>query len=124
VTSSLSEYLGSDWPGCAQVFRLTRVRRTGEKVETEVVMGITSLPRERAGAKKLLALTRGHWGIENPQSEDRRCDNLCVAGPARYHRHGGPARAGRVVRPASGPRSRFMLIEGSDRVPPRPWLSR
>jgi predicted transposase YbfD/YdcC len=65
VTSSLSEYLGSDWPGCAQVFRLTRVRKTGEKVETEVVMGITSLPRERAGAKKLLALTRSHWGIEN-----------------------------------------------------------
>jgi predicted transposase YbfD/YdcC len=65
VTSSLSEYLGSDWPGCAQVFRLTRVRKTGEKVETEVVMGITSLPGERAGAKKLLALTRGHWGIEN-----------------------------------------------------------
>jgi predicted transposase YbfD/YdcC len=65
VTSSLSEYLGSDWPGCAQVFRLRRVRKTGEKVETEVVMGITSLPRERAGAKKLLALTRGHWGIEN-----------------------------------------------------------
>ncbi len=65
MTSSLSEYLGSDWPGCAQVFRLTRVRKTGEKVETEVVMGITSLPRERAGAKKLLALTRSHWGIEN-----------------------------------------------------------
>ncbi len=65
MTSSLSEYLGSDWPGCAQVFRLTRVRKTGEKVETEVVMGITSLPGERAGAKKLLALTRGHWGIEN-----------------------------------------------------------
>jgi predicted transposase YbfD/YdcC len=65
VTSSLSEYLGSDWPGCAQVFRLTRVRKTGKKVETEVVMGITSLPGERAGAKKLLALTRSHWGIEN-----------------------------------------------------------
>ena len=28
-------------------------------------MGITSLPRERAGAKALLGLTRGHWGIEN-----------------------------------------------------------
>jgi predicted transposase YbfD/YdcC len=41
------------------------VRKTGEKVETEVVLGITSLPRERAGAKELLALTRGHWGIEN-----------------------------------------------------------
>jgi predicted transposase YbfD/YdcC len=47
------------------VFRLTRVRKTGAKVETEVVSGITSLPRERAGAKALLGLTRGHWGIEN-----------------------------------------------------------
>ena len=65
MTSSLSEFLGSDWPGCEQVFRLTRVRKTGEKVETQVVLGITSLPHERAGAKELLALTRGHWGIEN-----------------------------------------------------------
>lgn len=47
------------------MFRLTRVRKTGPKVETEVVSGITSLPRERAGAKVLLGLTRGHWGIEN-----------------------------------------------------------
>jgi predicted transposase YbfD/YdcC len=47
------------------VFRLTRVRKTGTKVETEVVNGISSLPRERAGAKALLELTRGHWGIEN-----------------------------------------------------------
>jgi predicted transposase YbfD/YdcC len=41
------------------------VRKTSTKVETEVVNGIASLPRERAGAKELLALTRGHWGIEN-----------------------------------------------------------
>ena len=65
VTSSMAEYLGSDWPGCAQVFRLTRERKTGEKVETEVVHGIASLPRERAGARELLELTRSHWGIEN-----------------------------------------------------------
>ena len=44
---------------------MTRERRTGEKVETEVVLGITSLPHERAGAKALLGRTRGHWGIEN-----------------------------------------------------------
>ena len=48
-----------------QVYRLTRERRIGEEVEIEVVLGITSLPRERAGAKELLGLTRGHWGIEN-----------------------------------------------------------
>ena len=47
------------------MFRLTRERRTGEKVETEVVSGITSLPRERAGAAAVLELTRDHWGIEN-----------------------------------------------------------
>jgi hypothetical protein len=44
---------------------LERERRTGEKVEHEVVYGIASLPRERAGAAKLLAFTREHWGIEN-----------------------------------------------------------
>jgi Transposase DDE domain len=47
------------------VFRLERERRTGEKVETEVVLGITSLPRERARPEVLLGLTRAHWGIEN-----------------------------------------------------------
>jgi hypothetical protein len=41
------------------------VRKTGGEVETEVVLGIASPPRERAGAKELLGLTRGHWGIEN-----------------------------------------------------------
>jgi hypothetical protein len=65
VTSSLDEYLRPDWPGCARVYRLRRERRTGEVVETEVVLGITSLPRERASAAALLGLTRGHWGIEN-----------------------------------------------------------
>jgi predicted transposase YbfD/YdcC len=47
------------------VFRLERERRIGEKVEHEVVFGITSLSRERAGAAELLAFVREHWGIEN-----------------------------------------------------------
>jgi predicted transposase YbfD/YdcC len=47
------------------VFRLERERRTGEKVEHEVVFGIASLPRQRAGAAALLEFTRKHWGIEN-----------------------------------------------------------
>jgi predicted transposase YbfD/YdcC len=65
VTSSLADYLGSDWPGNQQVFRLTRERKTKKGVETEVVFGITSQPHERAGAKELLAQVRSHWGIEN-----------------------------------------------------------
>jgi hypothetical protein len=47
------------------VYRLRRERRIGEEVEIEVVLGITSLARERAGADELLGLTRGHWGIED-----------------------------------------------------------
>jgi Transposase DDE domain len=65
VSSSLAEYLGSDWPGLKQVFRLTRERKTKGKVESEVIYGIVSRPRELCGAKTLLELTRGHWGIEN-----------------------------------------------------------
>jgi hypothetical protein len=65
VTSSLTAYLGSDWPGCGQVFRLRRERKLKEKVETEEVFGMTSLRPERAGAKGILNLTRDHWGIEN-----------------------------------------------------------
>ena len=65
LTTWLEDYLGDDWPGCRQVFRLQRERRTGEKVEVEVVFGITSLSRERAGAAKLLDAVGAHWGIEN-----------------------------------------------------------
>jgi hypothetical protein len=64
VTSSLSGYLGSDWPGGVPVFRLRRERKTGAKVEREMVLGITSLPREWAGVKEWLGLIRRHWGIE------------------------------------------------------------
>lgn len=48
-----------------QGFEITR-RRTVKGVTTvEVVYGATSLSAERADAKALLALNRGHWGIES-----------------------------------------------------------
>jgi hypothetical protein len=65
VTTWLAGYLAPDWPGCRQVFRLERERRIKGKVTVEVVYGITSLPRERAGARALVGVTRAHWGIEN-----------------------------------------------------------
>jgi predicted transposase YbfD/YdcC len=45
-------------------------------------------------AEEYLRWVRGHWGIEIPQSEDTRGDNLCAAGRTGYHRHRGPARVG------------------------------
>jgi predicted transposase YbfD/YdcC len=62
-TTILNGY--KDWPGLAQVFRLTRERTTAGKTTTEVAYGLTSLPRERADARRLLGLARRHWGIEN-----------------------------------------------------------
>jgi hypothetical protein len=62
-TTILNGY--KDWPGLAQVFRLTRERTAAGRTTTEVAYGITSLPRERADARRLLGLARRHWGIEN-----------------------------------------------------------
>ena len=118
----LAGYL--DWPGAAQVCRVRAEVKKGGEVTSEVSYAITSVPRERAGAATLLGWHRGHWGIEIPQSEDPRGDNLCVAGRAGYHRRGGPPRAGRVVRPATIPRSQLMSAEEFNRIPPRARLSR
>jgi predicted transposase YbfD/YdcC len=66
ASSALSaEYTG--WPGLQQVFRIERLRinkRTGQR-EQHVVYGISSLRPEQADAKRLAAIVRGHWGIEN-----------------------------------------------------------
>jgi Transposase DDE domain len=62
-TTMLNDYL--DWPKIGQVFELERVRELPGKTEIEVVYGITSLKREEADARRLLGLSREHWGIEN-----------------------------------------------------------
>lgn len=54
-----------DWAGLQQGFVLVRERTVKGVKTVETVHGITSLPPERADAQRLLALTRGHWGIEN-----------------------------------------------------------
>ena len=62
-TTALNGYL--DWPGVGQVFRLVRERTIGGVTTSVVVYGITSLTRRQADARRLLGLTREHWGIEN-----------------------------------------------------------
>ena len=63
TTTWLNGYL--DWPDVGQVFRLRRSRKIKGKETVEEVFGITSLPREKCSAKRLLQLVRSHWGIEN-----------------------------------------------------------
>ncbi len=59
--------VGTGWPHLAQVCRLARRRvdhGTGE-VKEDVAYAVTSLTPAEAGPGRLLALWRGHWGIEN-----------------------------------------------------------
>jgi len=64
VSSMLADY--STWPELAQVFKLESLRTDALGItKTEVRYGVTSLPAYLAPPKRLLQLTRGHWGIEN-----------------------------------------------------------
>jgi predicted transposase YbfD/YdcC len=64
VSSLLADY--STWPELAQVFKLESQRTNALGLtKTEVRYGVTSLPAHLAAPKRLLALTRRHWGIEN-----------------------------------------------------------
>ena len=54
-----------DWPGAEQVLRIARTREIKGKVTTEIAYYVTSLAPEEAGADRLMALARAHWGIEN-----------------------------------------------------------
>jgi len=65
TSASLNDYL--DWPGLQQVMKRTIRRtivKTGE-VSESITYGITSLPPEKADARTLERLWRGHWPIEN-----------------------------------------------------------
>jgi len=63
ASTDLTGYL--DWPGVAQVFRLTRTWREHGAATQVVHYGITSLSPAVGPPERLLALKRGHWAIEN-----------------------------------------------------------
>lgn len=64
TTVALNTYL--DWPGVGQVCRVVRERTIRGEKTTETAYYVTSLPRRRAAAGRLLELIRDHWGaIEN-----------------------------------------------------------
>jgi predicted transposase YbfD/YdcC len=66
LTASTLLVGSTTWPAAAQVFQLERRTLQGDgRWQESVAYGITSLPRKVADAERLLALARGHWGIEN-----------------------------------------------------------
>ncbi len=61
----MGSYLQTDWPGVTHVAQLTRTRTEKDQTTVEVVYLIAILPPDSDGPQSLLALSRGHWGIEN-----------------------------------------------------------
>jgi len=67
ASTDLSDYLCHElaWPGVAQVFRVERTWRERGHRKRQVRYGITSVRPDVGSPERLLALKRGHWGIEN-----------------------------------------------------------
>lgn len=65
ATTELASYLQPHWPDLRQVYQVTRERWEKGQHTVEIAYRITSLGPDQADAARLLALDRGHWGIEN-----------------------------------------------------------
>jgi len=65
TSTELCGYL--DFPYAAQVFshRREATEMVSQKYRSETVYGLSSLPAQSATPARLLALSRGHWTIEN-----------------------------------------------------------
>jgi predicted transposase YbfD/YdcC len=65
ASTQMNEWFETEWAGVAQVFRLRRQVKEGDKQREEIVYGLTNLPRKKANAARLLAFQQAHWRIEN-----------------------------------------------------------
>lgn len=65
TSTQMNAWFETEWAGVAQVFRIRRYVKEGDKERVEIVYGVTNLPRKKANAVRLLALQRAHWRIEN-----------------------------------------------------------
>lgn len=65
ASAALNDYLRLRWPHVGQVCAIERTITRQGKTTVEPAYAITSLSPEQAGPQRLLALWRGHWGIEN-----------------------------------------------------------
>jgi predicted transposase YbfD/YdcC len=65
ASTQMNQFFETKWCGIAQVFMIRRTVTEKGKTSIETVYGITSLPRRKANAQRLLQLNRKHWSIEN-----------------------------------------------------------
>jgi predicted transposase YbfD/YdcC len=65
TSTQMNAWFGKEWAGIAQIFKIRRRVKEGEKEREEIVYGFTNLPRRKANAERLLHLNQQHWRVEN-----------------------------------------------------------
>ena len=65
TSTQMNGWFGKDWAGIAQVFKIRRTVKEKGQERVEIVYGMTNIPRKKADARRILALNRRHWWIEN-----------------------------------------------------------
>ena len=65
TSTEIDERFQKKWPGVAQIFKIRRYVKEGDKEREEVVYGFTNLPTKIANAKDILDLDQKHWYMEN-----------------------------------------------------------
>ena len=65
TSTQMNDWFESEWIGIAQVFMIQKtIKEKGEETK-EISYGMTSVPRRKANATRILDLKRKHWLIEN-----------------------------------------------------------
>jgi predicted transposase YbfD/YdcC len=105
------------WPDLYAVCMAVSERTLAGKTTAEVRYYIGSMKGTVADHAQVI---RGHWGIENSQSDDPPSAGLCATSGSGYHRPRCPSDAGRMVRPAPRSRRRPMPFDRPALTPPRP----
>ncbi len=65
TSTQMNKWFGKEWAGIAQVFKMRRYVKEGSEGREKIVYGMTSLPRKKANAQRVLELNQKHWYIEN-----------------------------------------------------------
>ena len=65
TSTQMNKIFQKEWAGIAQVFMIRRSVITKGEERIEIMYGLTSLPRKKADAQRILQLNRKHWAIEN-----------------------------------------------------------
>lgn len=58
ASTQMNAWFETEWAGVAQVFRIRRSVKEGDKEWKEIVYGVTNLPRKKANAARLLAFNK------------------------------------------------------------------